>query len=293
MEGLKNEGDLYKTEVKKFIDEQLNKFVNTEEDKVWSGLLMALPDQYYDYGLKKEYLENFFANLEKSNDLLMALRESPEIFNIIFHYTSHGILENQDEFESLIFNARERGREKQRNDQEKHQRILENPFATDQEYRLGTYKESLENQVRDAVLKLQEKGYLPMGSGFDNLVLGSQLIALNKEDGVAQTITDALRQHNLNALVKTSRDQIHIIFLPKNRKMSLEEWKRLWDSLAYCLPDISVVKGKRNSDNGNQGTIFREIQDKIKEGKNSRLGSGLAFVDGKVVPMTYQESKNL
>lgn len=250
-----------------------------------------------------EEIENFFKNVSKSEFLRDTVQKNINIFVMLFHEVSKKIFDKPEDIESLVHNLKERQEEISRNGKDRYRRILSNPYASDEEYRAGTYKESIESQVRDAVFELRKKGYSTMESGFRDLVTGSQYIGINREVGIdSQTITESINK-NLNKenklilskiLVKNSDNRVQIVLFPKIRTMPLNVWKLVWDDVASCIPVIDdSLRKKENSDNGEQGRDFREAQDKIKEGKNTLLNSGLAFVDGKVVHASYQDFMNL
>lgn len=273
------------------------------------ALTIRLKDYFYDQSdpslqkCKEIYLEN----INNSEEARSLIETYPDYFDYLFYILGERKL-NPEDMKVLAHNFRERQGEISINEKDKHDRIVDNPQATDEEYKLGTYAESIESQVRGAVFDLQEKGYFPMESGFLDLVQGSQYIGIAMQEGVnAQDIMDSivntsdedakklfkliLKTLSVDAMDKHNR--IQIVITPKNKEMSLKDWKTVWYYIAQCIPDIKDSQGKKEINNGLQGVEFREAQDKIKGGKNAWLQSGLAFVDGKVVSMSFQDFKNL
>ncbi len=85
------------------------------------------------------------------------------------------------------------------------------------------------------------------------------------------------------------KDRFQIIFKPKPG-LKIEELKKIWDEIVLNIPEIRRSENTI-TDNGLQGVEFRDTQDKIKEGKDTWLSNGLAFIDGKVVEMSYGDFK--
>jgi len=250
-----------------------------------------------------ERVENLFQNISRHGFIADELRKDPNILAMAFSCLSEKMFERSEDAEALIHNIKARQGEIAKDSEERRERVMSNPYATEDEYRLGTFGESLESQAREAVFLLEKKGYNPMESGFNDLALGSQYIGIEKTDGVdSNMIIEALnmvRTPQETGLLKMRISKIHIVncddriqivLIPKDKKMSLDFWKPILHNIAYLLPDISDKNGRhRNIDNGHQGVTFRETQDNIRQGRNAWLRDGLAFVDGKVVPMSYQD----
>ena len=231
------------------------------------------------YGGTHEEIRNFFKNVSKSELLRETLcTEDLDINGSITEVLMKKIFNDPKEIEDMIHNAKERQAEKARNELEKYERITTNPYASDEEYQAGTYRESIESQVRDAVFELQKRGYSPIESGFNDLVVGSQYIGINKEgsiDGQAiagsinKNLTIETKKLFSEILVQGYQDRVQIILVPKIRTMSLSSWKTAWDEVVSCVPKINDLSiNKRNTDNGLQGRKFRDAQDKIKKRGN-------------------------
>ncbi len=273
------------------------------------ALTVKLEDYFYDQSdpsLQKNK-ETYLENINNNEELVELIAEYPDNFDHLFYIIGEKTL-NKKEIESLAFNFKERQVETSKNKKDMRDRIIYKPEATDEEYRLGTYGQSIESQVRGAVFALQEKGYFPMESGFLDLVEGSQYIGLDNGenvdteaivDSIVNPVDQAIKRLFKLALKTISVDFldkdniIQIILVPENKNMSLEDWKMIWHYIAQCIPDIKGQQNKKEIDNGLQGVRFRETQDRIKEGKNAWLGSGLAFLDGKIVSMPHQDFVNL
>lgn len=235
-------------------------------------------------------IKNFFENISKYPSAKEFFREDITVLPHAFYEMGQKIFDSVVDLEIMLHNLKERHNEIRINEEERRYRIFMNPVASEEEYRLGTYKESIEYQVRDAVFELLRKGYLPFGSGFRDLSLGSQSVGICIEEGVDyQVLIDKLK--SLNIPFDIYENRMEIFLYPKDKKLPMEDWKFLWDKFAAMAPPVA---GKmKNSDNGLQGQDFREAQDSIKRGENAWLRSGLAFVDGKVVEMTYHDFKKL
>lgn len=248
-------------------------------------------------------VENFFQNIEKNQHAQLMIRNNPEYFFMILYGLSEEKFNNPEDIEVVLHNMKERVDEVSTNRSERRKRIISNPYATDEEYRLGVYKESLESQVRDAVFTLLEKGYMPIESGFDHATQGSQYIGIEKISKIEhlKIFTDSneknfpeqmalVKRHISKIQFKVLDDCIQIILIPRDRILSLKTWKLVLDNVAYLLPDLSKSEvNNTHSSNGIQGTDFRDVQDDIKKGENTWLNDDLAFVDGKVTEMSYKD----
>lgn len=273
------------------------------------SLTLKLKDYFHsqdDPALQKNK-EIYLKNVNASEAARSLIENHPDYFDHLFYLLSERAL-SPEEMGALAHNFQERQGEVSKNEKDRHDRIVANPLATDEEYALGAYAESIESQVRDAVFDLQKKGYLPMESGFLDLVEGSQYIGIVNREGVnPENIKDSLvnpldddikklfqlllKKISVDVLDKQGR--IQIVLVPKEQELTLTEWKKIWDYVAHCVPEIKDKQSNMESDNGSQGVEFREAQNKIKDGKNAWLRSNLAFVNGKVVSMSYQDFINL
>ncbi len=114
-------------------------------------------------------------------------------------------------------------------------RKKESPQKTNQEQKLGIYLEQLEPQVKDAVLKLQEKGYKTYESGFK--LFGDQMIGFSEEyfknSEILKNLQNELKKENINLEIKY--DHINISF---KKFYSVKEMKEVWDRIADGLPKL-------------------------------------------------------
>lgn len=251
-------------------------------------------------GLKETYL----ANINSSTELSDLIEKNPDYFEHLFDLISQKIY-SPEELTSLAYNFKERLDERARNDTDTDTRIRTEPRATDAEYRLGTYAESIESQVRGAVFSLLEKGYTPMESGFYDLREGSQYIGLEDTNDIvvetlrkslgsgAYEVTQKLTEMHVALDIQKMDDRIQIILVPQDEMLSLEAWKEVWSFVVASTPPNPAQYEATDVHSTGQGMRFREQQDRIRAGKNTWLGPGLAFVDGNVVSMSYQDFKKL
>ncbi len=126
-------------------------------------------------------------------------------------------------------------------------RVATNPTPTEQEMQMGTYKEGIEPQARDAVMTMRDKGYNTLSSGFENQEGGQ---GINFDVPLSDGTVRLLRQHGFelgtalfrdtdNPARGTWRDEsaAHITFKPEN-PMDLSAIQSKWDELASILPDL-------------------------------------------------------
>jgi hypothetical protein len=268
----------------------------SEEFQFW--LKSVLTHEEVDIQIK-----NFFENVSRHQCLKDTLRANLGMFQSLFYWTAQMIFTDGAAMEVLVHNIKERDVEKEKNQEDRRKRILKNPLASPEEYRLGTYIESIESQAREAVLHLLRKGYQPMESGFCELEDGSQYFGINKKPwinvkdleqslvpkGPSQELE--LIRNNLSIVsVEETDDRVTIKLIPKNPKMILTQWTPVLNAVVSLLPDLSGLGPKDElSDNANQGVSFRRAQDKMRAGENTWICPGLAFVRGRAVEMTYAD----
>jgi len=206
--------------------------------------------------------ENYLANVKDSRELQALIRDYPDYFDLIFYTISEKVY-SPAELRVIAQNIRIRNGEVVKNGKELKQRTADNPYATEDEYNLGLYREQLETQVRDAVFALYKKGYRPVGSGFYDLSQGTQAIIL-EERGVNVDLLKANLGENIT--VTQSNGRLTISFKQKTGA-TIQELKAIWDNIASLIPPNPIPEGGK-SNNGLQGVEFRKNQDKIKEGKS-------------------------
>jgi len=243
-------------------------------------LTTKLKDYFYsqdDPSLQKSK-EIYLKNVKDSEQARVLIENHPDYFDHIFYLLGERVLTEED-IGVLAHNFQERQGEISKNEKDRQARIIANPQATDEEYELGAYAESIEFQVRGAVFDLQKKGYRPMESGFLDLAEGSQYIGIVNGEGVnPENIMDSivnpvdedikklfqlvLKDVYLNVLDKHGR--IQVVLVPKDKELTLAEWKKIWDYVAQCIPDIKNRQSKKDIDNGSQGAEFRETQNKLR-----------------------------
>lgn len=229
-------------------------------------------------------MEIFITNSEKYPEIEVLAEEYPGFFDLLFYYVGNRDF-SAEEAKSFVYNFRQRQEEVLENRREINQRIEENPHASEEEYELGLFKESLERQVRGAVLSLRGKGYSPFGSGFDDLVSGTQSLFLEDDDGIDISVL----QKSLPEFVSVikERGRIVISFIPGKENYTIDDLKLSWDAIASLLPVHH--KQINRSRNGKQGEEFRQTQDDMAAGKKTWLGDGRAFINGAVIKISKEE----
>lgn len=241
----------------------------------------------FDGSSLKDEKANYLENVTKNKELQDLVEDYPDYFDLMFYYLGEKIYSNEEK-KRLAKNIRARQEEVIKNKKEVQERIKTDPVATEEEYRLGIYVESLETQVRGAVLELQKKGYKPNGSGFFNLTRGTQSIILDDENQDLERIKKNLPE---NVTIFREGGDIHIILEPKMDE-SMIDIKNAWDGIASSIPPSDKISNIF-SHNGDQGVEFRDAQNKIKQGKNIWLGNNIAFVGNRIVEITYEDFTNM
>ncbi|MCK9344507.1 MAG: hypothetical protein M0P64_00080 [Candidatus Pacebacteria bacterium] len=243
-----------------------------------SKYAQSLFSNLLEYGLGQNEFENIFENVSQYQLLQEEIsKKSPSVEHLLC-ILGDGEIGNSDRAAALVSNNNERHRVIEKNQQDLGDRMSNNPKASDLEYRLGAYAEAIEPQVRYAVFQLLEKGYSPFESGFFDLPTGAQYVGFNKNSTinfayVTETINKNFDEEykKLFSQIRVDErgDRIQIILVPKVRTMPLGVWRLAWNSLVASMPDVSSESNKEMIvDNGLQGKIFREKQDKLSEVEN-------------------------
>lgn len=262
-----------------------------------SGSYWAI-DNVVKLNLGDVYVRNLRENISRSQVLRSVMSAEPQIFNKLFWEVGKTIFESAEDIEVLVHNVRVRQEEISRNEQERNDRVRINPLATDEEYRLGRWKELLESQVRSAVLQFERKGYQPYGSGFDDLTKGTESIWFNTESKINLANIEEVLYENLDKdiaskifrpIVHDNGNEFQIEVIPRDRMLPLSDWKMIWDNIAAIAPELPSKSITKEIFNGTQGDDFRNAQNKIKEGKSTWLEYGMAYVGGKVIEMPHNE----
>lgn len=134
--------------------------------------------------------------------------------------------------------------------QELDERKEKNPIATEEELNMGGYQESVEPQVREAVLSLRRKGYTTFESGFHGF--NSQKISFEKDHLVPEELIDKLKIEGVNIEIKPNS-----ISFSCNQYLKLDEIKKIWDQIEQSLPDLEKPAEPCNLE---QAKSFREKQ---------------------------------
>lgn len=113
--------------------------------------------------------------------------------------------------------------------------------ATESEKRIGAYKEMLEPQVRDAIIKLVEKGYVTIDSGYDPRRVSEGVRYIGFEKGMINTsmlpaILEKISSNSVALEIESDDMSDYLLLTPSDFK-SLEEWKTVWDGVADAFPD--------------------------------------------------------
>lgn len=156
-------------------------------------------------------------------------------------YTIHMSMELKSENTNIAFlNTKEREKADAQSDKEFEARLKENPDPTDDDKRLGVFKEMIEPQIRDAVVSLVKKGYITIDSGYHGreYQTGKQYIGFEKEmiDSSLLPLVDSVIDKKV-VVASMEFDQRDFLELTPLRFLTLEEWKKIWDDVAKVFPD--------------------------------------------------------
>ncbi len=239
-------------------------------------------------------LETFLQKISQNSHAIDQLRNNKGLLDVL--YKNQDLLLDNEKLDLCVYYFKQRTNEVSNCWKSKEERILENPIANEEEMEVGTYKESIESQIRDAIFLLRKKGYDTFESGFKSVVDGSQFIGFWKESTrgnikISESLKNKLEQMNIVLEIKTvisDRDQI---ILKPNGRIDLHVWKQIWDIVAEELPLLSNSKPKKEVTGAAES--FIKNQEKLKRGENAELGMGYYFVEGEVKRMKLEEFRKI
>ena len=136
--------------------------------------------------------------------------------------------------------------------QELNQRIKQNPAATKEELNMGAYQESIEPQVRKAVLNLRRKGYTAYESGFHGYA--TQKIGFEKDHFDPDKLINRLEIEGVDIKIKPNS-----IAFSYDHYFELDEIKQIWDQIKEVLPNLHKPAEPCNIE---QAKLFRQKQKK-------------------------------
>ncbi len=114
-------------------------------------------------------------------------------------------------------------------------RVKESPQPTEEELNIGTYKENIEPQVREAVFNLRNKGYTTFESGFYDP--GEQKIGFQQDHLEGFKFPEKLLNELESEGVKVKVEPDSISFTC-NTRFQLDEIKEVWSRIESALPDL-------------------------------------------------------
>ncbi len=150
--------------------------------------------------------------------------------------------------------------------------IVSPEVATDEEYELGTYFDSLEPQVQDAVRAIQKKGYETFQSGFSEKNKRDQFFDFyDRNIHIPERFVEKCREKGIEVTIEQFDDRTTVTFHPFNANaVRLSEWKETLDSFAESLPE-SDKQMAPNMKRYNNYHNFRTEQDNIKRSRETKI----------------------
>jgi hypothetical protein len=146
------------------------------------------------------------------------------------------------------------------------QRKEENPIATEEEYEAGTYFESIERQVVEAVFALRRKGYNTFESGFKEKSVRNQYIGMyNLQVSVPQDLIEYFKTEGFEITLDRLGDRTIISIQPTGvEAVTLDEWKEIWNEFANRMPEAAEENLNRTK-TYTMFTSFRKEQDRLRK----------------------------
>ena len=151
---------------------------------------------------------------------------------------------NLNETNLDLLNSNERQKALFQTEKDFKKRVANDPNPTDDEKRMGVYKEFIEPQIRDAVLALVKKGYKTIDSGYDGFKYkeGVQYVGFEKgmiDSSLLPIVDKVLEGKMIKANIEYS--QRDFFELTPEKFLNIEEWKKIWDEVAEVFPDRGVT----------------------------------------------------
>lgn len=120
---------------------------------------------------------------------------------------------------------------------ETEKRIWSEKPPTEEELRMGIFREDLEYPVRDALFVINRKGYKTIMSGFDGLAPNRQFITGSFE--IDHETVSKLVERGVHVILPDLRKRVgvtEISFYPT--ALDMNAIKKKWDEVADLLPDL-------------------------------------------------------
>jgi len=137
-------------------------------------------------------------------------------------------------------------------------REVQNPAASVDEYNMGAFAESIEPQVRDAVLTMRRKGFQTMSSGYGDYDI--QSINFDAVPNMAAYKPSS----ELQALLEKQNIDFHsdesTVWFSCRTPLSVGDLKIVWDAIADDLPDQGQGAGKSKM---SAAEFFQALQDEF------------------------------
>ena len=219
-------------------------------------LMSALVDFYGDETRLEQELRTVFENKEES-ELQDAVQKVEQLCNSEEAFRSFA-----EQYIETFQSTTERANSFKRRDARRET----SPLASDQEFKLGTYRESIESQVSDAVFELDEKGYRPFESGMtEDPNNREQFIGFyDVKITIPQQLVELLEDEGFEIRVEEMDDRTQIrISPPADRKVRKSEWKAVWDQVSYYMEESKRTSTKSDVTYGYHQE-FRDFQEGLR-----------------------------
>jgi len=220
--------------------------------------------------------------LEKEIANVFAGQETDQIEESISNIESR--FKDPEEFKSYVANKVEPYQsttERANSFKRRDARMQNSPVASRAEYELGSYRDSMESQVADAVFTLHNKGYSPFESGMDeNASSREQFIGLyDSSISLDEELVSNFKEKGFELYIDELSDRKQIRLNPLNDSpVRSSDWKIAWDELAEQMPEIE----REDSQDKRTYTYhqeFRDFQDKIHTEGEDRKKEEVRSID--------------
>jgi len=192
-----------------------------------------------EYPELKSQVLNFFVERPGLNtELTYLLEHKTEDERNEYMGWLESVTSDSREFQSRIEMIFER-----MNTQEKYRELnLSNKIATQEEYEMGVFSELLEEQVRDAMLEANKKGYKTFQSGFSEKNPKDQFMDVyNKNIEIPEELITELEKKGIQISVENFKDRTTVTLHPEDKTFTISEWKDIWNYFVANLPQANEV----------------------------------------------------
>lgn len=211
--------------------------------------------------LQSKVTDFFVDRLDVNKELTYLLENKTDQEREEYMDWLESVLNDENEFQSRMEMIFER-----KNIQEKYSELNQSTkIATEEEYEMGVFIELLEDQVREAVVEANKKGYKTFQSGFSEKDPKNQFMDVyNKNISIPEELIKTLEEKGVDVSVENFDDRTTITLHPTKQTFKMAEWKEIWNSFIQNLPEADKEMVENYKEPGLHKD-FRNKQDALRK----------------------------